>query len=850
MPENETRNEHLNIEELRRIITGQDIEAADTENPRYFSPHTWVGIAQDRARNAIELGLSSSYPGHHIAVVGLAGSISAPEALKKHVSNFVNHRNNSEDEESLPEPRDLCCVYNFEQKNEPLTLLLPRGGARRVEKAIEKVLERLKKGIPDILRSDAFEAKAQQINAENMQKFEEMSESLLQEAEEDGRIIIELVFNPRYGYKVWGRRSAWVDEEQEDAEASEDSSDERISIDEMKDKYPEKFADFLVLTLEFKEKAQKIVEELTEYIIERQEEFEDFTRDELVSPFIDRVFERVYSSDRESSSSGKLIEFLKQLKAYSLENFEAFMQDDSQQGHPQLTNGNAQQADPFLPFRVNVLIDNSKNEDPPIIIENNPSYENLMGGIDVTGNANGMIYTDHTMVRPGTLAQANGGYLILNLKDVVMKPGAYQALMSSLKNGMLEIEDMRTFAGYPALASMPKPTPIPLKLKVIMTGSSWIWRLLSHHDNDLYNVFGVKAELSPYVKTDISELSEFAAWVDSYTDYAGLSAVFSNNAVAKMVEFGLRMSDNKQKLPTDFEEFKELMHEAAYAAQRRGSDEVSADDVQLAVKEKFFRSDLIRELMMESIEDGTYIYDFEGERVGEGYGLVVYVLPEIKFGKPARLSARTYVSPKLELVSADEKAELAGKMTVKAHATIAGFLRGKFPRLPLRFGSSFAFEEMYGVDGPSASLIEALIRFSSLAEVPIRQDIAMTGSMDQHGKAQVIGGVNQKVEGMFNALKLTGSFKDNLSKSHGVVIPRQNVKNLMLNEEVIDAAESGEFAVWSVDNLDQVVEIFTGMPAGEPNEDGSYPEDTFWGRVEEKIKEYNRLAQEIYRAEN
>ena len=488
------------------------------------------------------------------------------------------------------------------------------------------------------------------------------------------------------------------------------------------------------------------------------------------------------------------------------------------------------EGDRFHPYHVNLLVDNAERESPPLIIESYPTYRNIFGSIERIVDRSGVWRTDFSKIKAGSLLKANGGYLVLNLMDAVMEPGVWQALKRALKSEKLEIQTYDPF--YLFTTTGMKPEPIDLTVKVVVVGDAHLYHMLLSFDEDMKKIFKVRADFDTAMDKNDESIHQMARFIKMKTDEEHLKA-FDRTGVAAMVEQAVRMSGRQEKISTGFPDITDLIREAEYWATREESSVVTEAHVDKALDARMYRSNAVEERVQEMIDRGTILIDTDGEVPGQVNGLAVYSMGDYMFGKPSRITAATSMG-RAGIINIEREADLSGSTHNKGVFILGGYLREKYAQdKPLTMSASIAFEQSYGgVDGDSASSTEIYALLSSLSGVPIKQSIAVTGSVNQKGEVQPIGGVNHKIEGFFQCCTQKG-----LTGSQGVMIPERNVKDLMLKKEVVEAVKDGSFRVYSVKTIDEGIEILTGMEAGVRREDGTYPEGSINYLVDRKLME-------------
>ncbi|MBQ11005.1 MAG: hypothetical protein CMJ45_05590 [Planctomyces sp.] len=495
---------------------------------------------------------------------------------------------------------------------------------------------------------------------------------------------------------------------------------------------------------------------------------------------------------------------------------------------------------PFLAFEINLLVDNSDVVTAPIVVEPNPNWGNLFGRIERRATM-GTYFSDHSMLKPGSIHEANGGYLVLNARDVLTYPPVWEGLKRVIRNREIRLEDPTEQTGFFVPQGL-RPEPIPLDIKVIITGDESTYRLLTTVDNeDFWDLFKVKAEFDNKVDITPDNIDAYCAFICRTCEDEGLRA-FDAEGAARVIEFAARMVSDQKKLSTRFGQIKDLLIESDYWAGQASSELVLGEHVEQAVNKKIHRLNIVEERVQAMVEDGSVLLDFTGSVVGQVNGLAVYDLGDFSFGRPSRITAQTFAGRE-GVINIEREASLSGSTHDKGVLILSGYLGAKFGQeRPLTLSSSLCFEQSYdGVDGDSASSTELYAIMSSLSGLPLKQNLSVTGSVNQMGEIQPIGGVNQKVEGMFDVCRIAG-----LTGDQGVMVPHQNLRNLMLRSDVVEAIKEGQFHIYSVRTIDEGLEILTGVPAGERGSDGEFPEGTVNGLVEKRLRELHQSMRGYY----
>jgi len=499
--------------------------------------------------------------------------------------------------------------------------------------------------------------------------------------------------------------------------------------------------------------------------------------------------------------------------------------------------------DPFLPYRINVFVDNSDTQGRPIIVETNPSYQNLFGVIEKKPVMGGYT-TDFTLIKAGSISRANGGYLVLYDRDVLANAGVWEALQRVIKNCELKIEEPSAFFGWVPPQGL-RPEPIPTDTKVIVIGDPSLYRRLATVDPDFRETFKVKADFDFEIDRSQENITAFACFISDYCQREKLRH-FDPSGVARIIEHCARMVEDQTKLSTRFSDVADLLVESDYWAEKDKAELVSERHVERAIGEKTFRLNLIEKHLQQMIAEGTVLVDVQGAVVGQVNGLAVYQVGDFSFGKPSRITARTFMG-RGGIVNIERESKMSGNTHDKGVLILAGYLGGKYAQEhPLSLSSSICFEQSYdGVDGDSASSTELYAILSSLSEAPIEQSIAVTGSVNQNGEIQAIGGINQKIEGFYDLCRIKG-----LTGEQGVLMPRSNLRNLVLRPDVVQAVKEGKFHVHAVGTIDEGIEVLTGIAAGERSPDGYYPANSINGRVEKTLTRFSEQQKQFSAAGN
>jgi len=582
---------------------------------------------------------------------------------------------------------------------------------------------------------------------------------------------------------------------------------------------------------------QERMQEVARLDEEREAKIKDLAR-EAVLFMVEPHFGALRSS---YDGLTKVLAFLDAVKADIVENIDVFRNGGAQARKmpmPMPMPFQIPQADPFKKYSVNVLVDNAKTEGAPVIVEQNATYPNLFGSVDRRVQM-GVAVTDFTMIKPGSLHRANGGYLVLNANNLFRLGISWEALKIALKRGEIHIEDPWQMLGYSTTEGL-RPEPVPFRIKLVIIGSPYIYELLYQYDEDFAKLFSVKADFGMEMDRTPENEQAMARFLGTCCHQDPNVISFSPSGVAEMVEHAAELAGDQTKLSCQFGSLVSVVKEASFWARQEASELVTAAHVRKALDQRDYRHNRIDEKIQEMIERGTILVDTDGERAGQVNGLAVLQMGNYAFGKPSRITASVYAG-KGGIVDIEREAKLGGKTHTKGIMILKGYLGEKLAKTrPLSFAASVAFEQSYSmIDGDSASSTELYALLSSLAELPIRQGLAVTGSVNQKGDVQAIGGVNQKIDGFYRVCKAKG-----LTGEQGVVIPNANAANLMLCREIVSAVESGKFHIYAVSTIDEGIELLTGVPAGAPDEEGNFPEDSIYGRIVCRLEEIEQAMKD------
>ncbi len=767
-------------------------------------------LGQERAEEAVQFAIHVRQNGYNLFALGPKGSgkfTAVHQYLAKAAANAAT-------------PPDWCYLYNFDQPHHPQALRLPAGLGKTLRQQMETLIEELRAAIPVAFESEDYQSQRQNINDAFQHKQEEALEELQERAKERGIALMRtqngLAFAPMEQGEVMPPEAF-----QELPEEKRENIEARIE--------------------ELQRDLQRVAQQVPQWSREGREQVKDLNQEIAalaIDPLIDETKEKF-------SEYPEILEHLDAIRADILEHLQFFTQNDQENSDNRLAlllrgqqaNSAAQveatREQLMHRYEVNVLVDNSDQDGAPIIYENHPTHQNLIGRIEHQARM-GALITDFGLIRAGVLHRANGGYLILDARELLLQPYAWESLKRALQAQEVRIESLGQNLSLISTVSL-EPDPIPLDLKVVLLGERQLYYLLYQLEPDFAELFKVAADFEDEMDRDEANQTQYAQLVANLVAENGLRP-FHARAVARIVEQGARFAGDSEKLTTHMRTITDLLREADYWAGTADSDVVQAQHVQQALDAQQYRNGRIRDRLQEAILRETFLIDTTGSQVGQINGLAVLQTGNFMFGRPNRITARVRLG-KGEVVDIERQVEMGGPIHSKGVMILAGFLGGRYAsRQPFSLSASLVFEQSYGgVDGDSASSAELYALLSALAEVPLKQNLAVTGSVNQHGQVQAIGGVNEKIEGFFDICKARG-----LTGDQGVLIPKSNVKNLMLRQDVIDAVADDLFHIYPVQTVDEGIALLSGLPAGEADEAGEYPPDTVNYLVTERL---NKLAE-------
>lgn len=759
-------------------------------------------IGQERALRSIEFGLGIDGSGFNLYISGETGT-----GRTSTIASILNKRAKSE-----PQPHDWVYVNNFKDSDSAISLDLPAGKGSELAADMKELIEAFRTDIPKALESNEYENR----RAELLESYQAASNELFQELEKASE---------KLGFSLQRTVSGLVIVPQKTGRNY--TQEEYDALNEKK-------------RMKIEKQGKELTEKLNE-VLRQVREQEKTTKESLSEA--DRELgmsclgHRLDPLREKYAELEKVLVYLGSVQEDILNTLDDFKPQSTQ---PQIPGIKMPRQEPtFERYQVNVLVDNKETEGAPVVFESNPTYNNLFGRIEHVMQYGGVAVTDFTMIRSGALHRANGGYLVIDAREVLINPFVWDSLKRCIRNNEIRIEDVLEQYRFMSMVSL-KPEPVQMRAKIVLIGTPWIYYLLFHLDPDYRKFFKVKAEFDSRVTRTPEIMKDYSFFVASHCRAEGLLP-FHKSGVAALLEHTARMADDQNKLSSQFMEIADFIREISYWAKKEGRTIINGDDVRAAAKESLYRVNRIEERMQEMYDDGIIMVDTFGSVVGQINGLSVIGLGDHTFGRPTRITASVYAGQD-GMVNIEREVKLSGPIHDKGVLILTGYLGGIFAaENPLSLSASICFEQSYdGIEGDSASSTELYALLSALSGVPIKQGIAVTGSVNQRGMIQPIGGVNHKIEGFFAVCKAQG-----LNGEQGVMIPKSNERHLMLDEDVVAAVNAGQFHVWSVETIEEGIEILTSRPAGVRNKSGKFPKGSVYQLVDSRLQKMaNKLKEE------
>jgi lon-related putative ATP-dependent protease len=758
-----------------------------------------IVIGQESAVKALRFGLKIPGFGYNIFITGTSGT-GRKSALTCCLEETAIDRK---------APGDICYVNNFTNPDAPRVLTFDAGQGKAFKKEMDDFISSLKRNIPQIFESEEYQSRRKAVTEEFGETQKKRVKDFEKKVTAEGFTLVQIQMGPYTRpdiIPVVAGNPMNLDQLESLVEKNQFPKEQ---LQTFKSRLPELMEELQQIIKESRKAEKKIIEKLKD--LER----------EVIKPLLAEIV----AETKERFQGQRVHKYLEEVQENVLANLSDFQEKPEGQSLP----GLVPQPPSFTEYEVNVLVDNSGAKGAPIVEETYPTYRNLFGSVERMMDRSGLWRTDFTRIKGGSLLRANNGYLIIDARDALLEPGVWPALKRTLKSKRVEIQTYDPFFLFTTSAI--KPEPIDIDVKVIMIGDDLSYRLLFRYDEDFKKIFKAKADFDTVMNRNEGSIGQYTSFIKKICQEENLKP-FDRTGAAGVVEYGVRLAGKKGKLSTRFHQIADLLREASYWADEEKSDQVTEKHVDLAIENHVERLNLVERKNQELIQDGQIMIDTEGTVIGQVNGLSVFDMGDYAFGRPSRITAKTSMG-KAGVIDIDREVEMSGPIHSKGVYILSGYLRGKYAQdKPLNICASLCFEQSYsGVEGDSASSAEIYSLLSSLSEIPIRQDVAVTGSVNQKGEIQPIGGVNHKIEGFFAVCNANG-----ITGKQGVIIPHQNVEDLMLRKDLAMAIKSGKFHIYPVKTIDEGMEILTRVKAGEKRSDGTYEADTVNDLVDKKLK--------------
>ncbi len=758
-------------------------------------------LGQERATEAIKFGMGMKEDGYHIYIAGPDKA-----GLTYTARVFLEEQASKE-----PTPPDWCYVYNFKEPDKPKAIKLSPGKGREFKKDMKQFVDNIKIRIPEVFESQDFQGKEEQLQKDFESFRREIIESLSEEAKKEGFILqvsqVGMVIIPA------GKDGQPLNQEELSAFTEEDKNRLKEKSEELQAKMKEVVNKIKNEEEALKKKKENLKKELALTIVEEE-----------IGPY-----KKKYQDEQD------VLEYLKLVQEDIVENIDDFTkkQESQQITFPPIPSQLKESV--LKKYEVNVLVDNSETKGAPVVIESNPSYPNLFGTIERQALF-GALFTDFTMIKPGVLHKANGGYLVMKALDLLKWYFSWEALKRALRDKKIRIEDLGELYGLLSTRTI-RPEPIPLNIKIVLTGDPFLFELLHFYDDRFHKLFKVKAHMDDRMDKKDDTIMKVSQMIGRFCNENNIRYL-DRSGVARVIEYSMEKTEDREKLTLELGDISDLIREANYFAGLKGAEFIGYEHVEEAIRSRTYRSNLYEERIKELITKDIFWIETDGYRVGQINGISILMTGDYEFGRPNRITATVSVG-KEGVIAIEKESKMSGNIHTKGVMILTSFLRERFAHnKPISLTATLCFEQSYGmVEGDSASSTELFALLSALSGVPIYQGIAVTGSVSQKGEIQAVGGVSRKIEAFYDICKHKG-----LNGKQGVIIPEKNVKNLMLKQEVIDSVKEGKFHIWPIKRVEEGIEILTGMKAGELQEDGTYPEGTLFRRVDDRLRELANIV--------
>jgi lon-related putative ATP-dependent protease len=775
-------------------------------------------MGQERALRALRMGVELTAPGYNLFVCGLSG-MSRGGMIVRMIEDMHP--------QSEPAP-DRCYVNNFKNPDRPRLLTLPRGQATAFKKEVESGIDFLRRRIPQVFEGEPFQRQKTRIverfTLREKELMDDFTRRIAREQFALGRMQVGAVALPEIFPVLEGQMVPI----EEIPKLVQEGKLENAAAEDLERKYDQFRQEFTVVYRKTLSLSRELASEMS------------YLEQEAASVLVDGVIEEL----KEKYASPQIAEYLEEVRHHVLDNLDPFKEREGEEDQPPSEGGGGSRAehserDPFRVYGVNVILAHSENEKRPVIFETIPTYANLFGTIHRTYDARGGWNSDFMDLRGGSLLRADGGFLVMYALDTLTEPGVWRTLKRTLNHGKLEIQPVDVF--FPFSTAPLKPEPIDVHVKILLIGERDMYELLYEYEEDFKKIFKVRVEFDEEMKWNDEVVQRYAGRLRKLSDEEKLLP-FDRTAVAAILEFGVRHAGRRGKITARFFDLADVAREASYVARHAGKNVITVEHVREALDAKIERHNLTETKIREMIEQNLLFIDTTGARIGLVNGLSVLEIGGYVFGKPVRITASVALG-KAGIINIERESNLSGRIHDKGVQIIAGYMRRTFAQdKPLSLAASICFEQSYsGVDGDSASSTEIYALLSALSELPIRQELAVTGSVNQQGDIQPIGGVNQKIEGFYDVCRLKGR-----TGNQGVLIPSENIEDLMLRDDVIDAVTKGQFHIYPVSTVEQGIEILTGVQAGQRSRLGKFEPETVFARVDARLR---KMAQTLRRFE-
>jgi lon-related putative ATP-dependent protease len=796
-----TQFQQVPVNQLRARIDAASLPFENTASLE--SPKERI-LGQERARDAIRFGMGMKDGGYHIFIAGPSKA-----GLTYTARTYLEEQAKKE-----PTPPDWCYVHHFKEPDRPKSLRLSAGRGKELKRDMQDLLGMLQTRISEVFDSDEYGAKESEVQKEFERFRRELIEALSQQAKREGFVLqvsqagMVIIPATKEGLPMGQEKLAELSEE--------DRQHLREKSDELQERMKEAVKKIREAESEFKHRHRKLENAMALSVVSH-----------AVKPYMEK-----YKDEPD------VAEYFNMFQEDVLENIADFRKkEETQQVQVQPFQVPHREA-LFRKYAVNVLIDNSETVGAPVVYESNPIYPNLFGTIERQAWF-GALFTDFTMIKPGVLHKANGGYLIMKALDLLKYWLSWEALKRALRDQEIRIEDLGELYGLFSTRTI-RPEPIPLNIKIVLTGDPYLFELLHFYDDRFQKLFKVKAHMDDRMDRKEESILQSAQMIGHLCRERSLRHL-DRTGVARVLEYSMERTEDQEKLTLELGDISDLVKEANYYAGLDSAEFIRRDHVEKAIQKRIFRSNLLEERIKELMEKDIFWIETDGSKVGQINGLSVLMTGDYEFGKPNRITATVSVGRE-GVVAIERESKMSGNIHTKGVMILTGFLKERFAHnKPLSLAATFCFEQSYGmVEGDSASSTELFALLSALAGVPIYQGVAVTGSVSQKGEIQPVGAVTRKVEAFYDICKHKG-----LNGRQGVIIPAKNVRNLMLKQEVIESAREGRFHIWPISTIEEGIPILTGMEAGALQPDGSYPEETFFRKVDQRLVELGEIVRKF-----